>query len=179
MKAIAVTDKNLAIGKDNALLFRLPGDLAHFKAETLGGLVIMGRKTLESMPGGKPLPGRHTAVLSKSMEPGIWVREKNGKRWIFAVFGDAARLMDFMGERGEGGRSISVCGGEQIYRLMLPHCDELVLTEVDAEAEAPDSFFPDFRAGGEWTLRSSEGPFSEAGLSYRINRYGRTGAPEF
>ena len=173
MKAIAVVDKNLAIGKDGDLLFRLPSDLAHFKAETLGGVVIMGRKTLESMPGGRPLPGRHTLVLSRSMEPGLWVREKKGKKWLFGVFADVPELMDFLDLREDDPRNIAVCGGEQIYRALLPYCSELVLTEVDAEAEDADAHFPEFRDGAAWRVTSEGGPVTENGLTYRIRRYAR------
>ena len=173
MKAIAVVDKNLAIGKDGDLLFRLPSDLAHFKAETLGGVVIMGRKTLESMPGGRPLPGRHTLVLSRSMEPGLWVREKKGKKWLFGVFADVPELMDFLDLREDDPRNIAVCGGEQIYRALLPYCSELVLTEVDAEAEDADAHFPEFRDGAAWRVTSESEPVTENGLTYRIRRYAR------
>ena len=173
MKAIAVVDRNLAIGRDGQLLFHLPSDLAHFKAETLGGVVIMGRKTLESMPGGKPLPGRHTLVLSRSMEPGLWIREKKGKKWLFGVFADAQALLDFLDLRENDARTIAVCGGEQIYRQMLPYCDRLVLTEVDAEAEGADAHFPEFRDDASWRVTEESEPVTENGLTYRIRRYAR------
>ncbi len=173
MKAIAVVDRNLAIGRDGQLLFHLPSDLAHFKAETLGGVVIMGRKTLESMPGGKPLPGRHTLVLSRSMEPGLWIREKKGKKWLFGVFADAQTLLDFLDLKENDARTIAVCGGEQIYRQMLPYCDRLVLTEVDAEAEGADAHFPEFRDDASWRVIDEGEPVTENGLTYRIRRYAR------
>ena len=173
MKAIAVVDRNLAIGRDGQLLFHLPSDLAHFKAETLGGVVIMGRKTLESMPGGKPLPGRHTLVLSRSMEPGLWIREKKGKKWLFGVFADAQALLDFLDLKENDGRTIAVCGGAQIYRQMLPYCDRLVLTEVDAEAEGADAHFPEFRDDVSWRVIDEGEPVTENGLTYRIRRYAR------
>ena len=173
MKAIAVVDKNLAIGREGQLLFHLPSDLAHFKAETLGGVVIMGRKTLESMPGGKPLPGRHTLVLSRSMEPGLWIREKKGKKWLFGVFADAQALLDFLDLKEKDARTIAVCGGEQIYRQMLPYCDSLVLTEVDAEAEGADAHFPEFRDDASWRVIDEGEPVTENGLTYRIRRYAR------
>ena len=173
MKAIAVVDKNLAIGKDGQLLFRLPSDLAHFKAETLDGVVIMGRKTLESMPGGRPLPGRHTLVLSRSMEPGLWVREKKGRKWLFGVFSDVQELVDFLDLREDDLRNIAVCGGEQIYRALLPYCSELVLTEVDEEAEDADAHFPEFRDDAGWRVTSESETVTENGLTYRIRRYAR------
>ena len=178
MKAIAAVDRNLAIGKEGALLFRLPSDLAHFKAETLGGVVIMGRKTLESMPGAKPLPGRHTLVLSRSMESGLWVREKGGKHWLFGVFSDVPSLIHFLdlpknGPHPDDPRNIAVCGGEQIYRALLPWCSELVLTEVDAAAAEADAFFPSFKSDASWQLANESETIEENGLTYRIRRYAR------
>ena len=178
MKAIAVVDENLAIGRDGDLLFRLPSDLAHFKAETLGGIVIMGRRTLESMPGGKPLPGRHTLVLSRSMEPGLWIREKKGKKWLFGVFADIPALLDFLdlpqdGPLSDDSRIIAVCGGEQVYRQLLPYCSELVLTEVETKAAEADAHFPEFRDDASWRVSAESGPVTENGLTYRIRRYTR------
>ena len=65
MKLIVAADKNWAIGKDNDLLCHLPGDLKYFKERTTGKTVVMGRKTLESLPGGKPLPKRTNIVLTR------------------------------------------------------------------------------------------------------------------
>ena len=66
MNAIVVTDKQWAIGRSGDLLFSLPGDMKHFRALTTGGTVIMGRKTLDSFPGGKPLPKRRNIVITRS-----------------------------------------------------------------------------------------------------------------
>ena len=65
MKLIAAADKNWSIGKDGGLLCHMPGDLKFFKEKTLGKTVVMGRKTLDSLPGGKPLPGRTNVVLTR------------------------------------------------------------------------------------------------------------------
>lgn len=208
MKAIAAVDKNLAIGRGNRLLFHLPGDLAHFKAATLGGVVIMGRKTLESMPGGKPLPGRHTLVLSRTMEKGVREIVKNEKKRFWAVVSSPEELFEFLdsikddkrllsfhadlagseGIEAKGSPSscdpmdaielsplenISVCGGEEIYSLMLPYCDQLVLTEVEAEAADADAFFPDFKSSGQWEEVSRTDPVEENGLIYTICTYKR------
>ena len=177
MKMIAAVDRNWSIGKDGNLLVRIPEDQKFFKRMTLGKTVVMGRKTLESMPGGKPLPGRHTLVLSKSLESGLWIREKKGKKWLYGVFPDVPSLLDFLDLPQDGPvsgdpRNIAVCGGEQIYRQLLPYCSELVLTEVDAEAEA-DAWFPDFREDAFWHIASESDPVTENGLTYRIRRYAR------
>ena len=66
MNAIVVTDKQWAIGRSGDLLFSLPGDMKHFRTLTTGGTVIMGRKTLDSFPGGRPLPKRRNIVITRS-----------------------------------------------------------------------------------------------------------------
>ncbi len=181
MRAVAVVDKNLAIGKDGSLLFRLPSDLKHFREITIGGMVVMGRKTLESMPGGRPLPGRHNYILSSSMQPGVSLIESEGKRWIFGVFNDSDSLLEFLGYKQDqpyGGwlfrsKNINIIGGGEVYRQFLPLCESLELSEVDAEAENPDTWFPDFRASGEWRLAQAGDPVLDGGLTYRINIYER------
>lgn len=181
MKAFAVVDKNLAIGRDGALLFHLPSDLKQLRELTLGGIVVMGRKTLESMPGGRPLPGRHNLVLSGSMQPGVSLIENSGKRWVFGIFNDIDSLLGFLGYKQNqpyGGRlfrskNINIFGGGEVYRQFLPLCESLQLTEVDAEAEAPDTWFPDFRSGGEWRLVHTSEPVCDGEFIYRINIYER------
>ncbi|MBR0522370.1 MAG: dihydrofolate reductase, partial [Firmicutes bacterium] len=98
MKAIAVVDRDLAIGREGGLLFRLPGDLKHYKEETLGQVIVMGRKTVEGLPGGKPLPGRTTIVISRSVP-------------MPEIPDDAI-----------------ICGGESIYRLFWDRTDYLIMT---------------------------------------------------
>ncbi len=132
MKAIAVIDQNLALGNKGALLFHLPADLKHFKNETLGKTIIMGRTTVEGLPGGKPLPGRTTLIMSRANPPQ-------------SIPGDAI-----------------VCGGAQIYRLFYEQTDELILTEVEAKAPEADAYFPDFRDDFELISEEgpfNDGPF--------------------
>lgn len=123
---IAAVARNGAIGRDNALLWRLPGDLQHFKRTTLGCPVVMGRKTWDSI--GRPLPGRHNIVISR--DP-AWAAHG-----ATAVAGWAEALR----AAGDAPR-VFVIGGAQVYALALPEADELVLTEVEADAEG-DAHFP-------------------------------------
>ncbi|MBT0962008.1 dihydrofolate reductase [Denitromonas iodatirespirans] len=135
---IAAVARNGAIGKDNALPWRLKADLAHFKRTTLGHPVVMGRKTWESL--GRPLPGRQNIVISRDpayVAPGACVAGDLAA--AIAACPDDARLF--------------VIGGAQIYALALPQADRLVLTEVDADVDG-DAFFPAFdRSAFEETSR--------------------------
>ncbi len=129
-------DRNGAIGKDNDIPWHAPEDLKFFKQETLGGAVVMGRNTWESLPF-KPLKNRFNIVVSaqdgmgdvtvRSVQDAIQAAYDNGYQRIYSM------------------------GGAGIYKAMLPLADRLLITEVDMEVEAPDTFFPDF-AATDWTL---------------------------
>ncbi|MFV0663784.1 dihydrofolate reductase [Denitromonas sp.] len=123
---IAAVARNGAIGKDNALPWRLKADLAHFKATTLGHPIVMGRKTWESL--GRPLPGRTNIVISR--DPGY---AAPGARVVGSLAEATAACAD--------NATVFVIGGAQIYALALPLAARLLLTEVDVEIDG-DAFFP-------------------------------------
>jgi dihydrofolate reductase len=123
---VVIIAQNGAIGKDNALLCRLPDDLKHFKAITMGKPMVMGRKTFDSI--GRPLPGRKSIVISRQREltiPGCTV---------------VASLADAIAEAGDVAE-IAIVGGGEIYRQALPMVNTLYLTQVHASLEG-DVFFP-------------------------------------
>lgn len=120
---------NRVIGSGNKIPWHLPEDFKWFKKLTTGQVVIMGRKTFESI--GKPLPNRTTVVLSRSAEPipgTIKVRD------LSQIDIAAPELR---------GRELFICGGAQIYQQALPLCSDLYLTLVNREVEG-DTFFPTF-----------------------------------
>ena len=119
------------IGRDGGLPWRIPADLKRFKALTTGTPMIMGRRTFESLPG--LLPGRRHIVLTRSPE---W--RADGAEVVHSA--DAALAL-----AGEG--RVSIVGGAEVYRLMLPHTTRIELTEVHAEVEG-DARVPPF--GPEW-----------------------------
>jgi dihydrofolate reductase len=172
MKILAVIDKNRALGYKNSLLFRLPTDLAHFKRHTIGKTVVMGQRTLESMPKGKPLPGRNTLVLNIDAPTGP-VCELEGGYICFSF----QRLEDFTEYvlDNMGFEDLIVAGGASIYRLFLRDCDELVLTEVEAEAENADVWFPEFKDLFE--LKETDGPYFDGDLEYNIRTYVKKDKP--
>lgn len=151
---IAAVARNGAIGRDNALLVHLPGDLPRFKQLTLGRPVVMGRKTWDSI--GRPLPGRRNIVITRNPE---WSAEGAERADSF----DAALALAGDAER------VCVIGGAEIYALALPHSHELQLTEIDADFDG-DAFFPD------WPREAYDGVESETqttpqGLVYRYVNY--------
>jgi dihydrofolate reductase len=130
---IAAVARKGVIGKDNALLWRLPADMAHFRARTQGKPVLMGHKTWASLPlRFRPLPGRLNLVMSRSAEARAALAE-NGAQPV-ASFAEAL-------QHCAGREEMMVIGGAEIYALALPHADELVLTEIDHDFDG-DAFFP-------------------------------------
>lgn len=127
MKAIVVVDKHWGIGRQNDLLFRLPPDMARFKALTMGKVVVMGGNTLRSLPNGKPLAGRKNIVLSKSVPAGDYILV-NGIEELKKT------LSQF------DTNEIFIIGGATFYRTMLPYCSEVLVTKVDADGNA-DVYF--------------------------------------
>jgi dihydrofolate reductase len=128
-KAIAAMSLNRVIGSGNKIPWHLPEDFKWFKRLTVGNVVVMGRKTFESI--GKPLPNRLTVLVSRSAPPVEGVH----------LLSDLSRLDPCL--PSFKGREIFICGGAEIYRQMLPFCSDLYLTLVKREVQG-DVFFPPF-----------------------------------
>ena len=154
MTAIVCVSKNWGIGKNNDLLFHIGSDLKRFRSLTLGQNIIMGRKTLESFPGGNPLPKRNNIVLSTTME------ERKG----VTVVRSLDEAMEYMTEDSY------LCGGEQIYRLLLPYCSRALVTVVDEEVDS-EHFFPNLDEMPEWKIESISEEMEEDGHRFRFIDY--------
>ena len=142
MNLIVAADKNWGIGKDGGLLCHLPEDLKYFKEKTLGSVIVYGRKTLESFPGGKPLPKRVNIVLT---------RDENFKREnVTAVNGVDALLKELEKYKD---MPVFVCGGAEIYKLLLPYCKTAYVTHMYKEFDA-DTFMPEINDG--WKKASED-----------------------
>ena len=126
-KAIAAMSLNRVIGSDGKIPWHLPEDFAWFKQTTMGGVLLMGRKTFESI--GKPLPGRETIVLTRG-------------GWTHPVV-KTASSPDSLPLAADDPREVFVCGGAEIYAQMLPLCSDLYLTVVRREVDG-DALFPEF-----------------------------------
>ena len=139
LSIVAAVARNGVIGRDNALPWRLPADLKHFKAITMGKPVIMGRKTWESI--GRPLPGRRNIVVTRNPS--------------FAAPGaELAGSLDAALALVDGCDEVCVIGGAQLYREALSRADKMYLTFVEADVHG-DARFPDLSGGG-WVEVSSE-----------------------
>ena len=151
---IVARARNGAIGKDNDIPWHVPQDLAMFKKETLGGAIIMGRNTWDSLPF-KPLKNRLNIVVSS---------QKNLTEHVVASIEDAIALA-----QSEGYMRIYGIGGAGIYRAMLPVADRLLVTEVDTEIADADVFFPEFSS--EEFHRISQVPLDGASPECRVDEY--------
>lgn len=126
---IAAVCRNRAIGRNQQLLWRLPEDLRHFRETTIGKVVVMGRKTWESLPATlRPLPGRCNIVVSRNA----------------CYPAEGAQVVTSIAEAVDAGSDgdIFVIGGAELYAQTLALASFLHLTEIDAECIA-DAFFPE------------------------------------
>ena len=159
MDAIVAVDQNWAIGRENGLLFSLHGDMKRFREITTGGTILLGRKTLETFPGGRPLPKRRNVILttSRSEIPGAEV--VRSVRELLAA------------AEGEDPEHVFVVGGGSVYTALLPYCTRVRLTRVEAAAESPDTYFPNLDKLPGWELQQAGEPMTEDGITYQFVDY--------
>lgn len=143
-KLIACFNKKRVLGKDGHLIWRIGNDMANFKRQTLGNVVIMGRKTFESLPNNEPLKDRVNIIITNNEEYGVNAEFKNV--YIVHSVKDAVELCDaFFGDK-----EVFVIGGESIYRQFMEEnlVDEMRLTIVNDDADG-DAVFPEYNED-EW-----------------------------
>lgn len=151
----AITDNN-ALGKDNKLLFRLKKDMEHFKNITTDNVVIMGRKTYESI--GKALPNRVNIVLSRDME----------SNEDFYTFDSIEKAIEWSKENYPQ-KEIFIIGGASVYDKALKDdiVDKLYMTKIKQTVEDADAFFPEIDYKRKWSITSVE-RFFEKGIEFFI-----------
>ena len=140
MKLIAAVSENWGIGKDNGLLFNIPKDMRFFRETTMGKTVILGRKNLESFPGGRPLKNRTNVVLTR--DEGFFCEGALTANSI-----DALLAMPCVDDDS------FVIGGESAYRQLLPYCDTCYITKVFEKPDC-DRFMVNLDESDEWELVS-------------------------
>lgn len=159
MNYIVAVDKNWGIGKDNDLLFSLSGDMKYFKEKTMGSTVIMGDRTLMSLPGSKPLKGRENVVmtLDKEFNPeGV------------ALCHSIEELKNYLEENKP--EKAFVMGGATIYNLLYDYCEYAYITKVDAVGDA-DVFIKNLDALDHWEMIEQSDVIEEKGFKYTFCIY--------
>ncbi len=156
MKLIVRVDENWGIGMAGDLQCLMPEDMAFFRATTMGGTVVMGRATLETFPGGRPLKNRTNLVLT---------HDASFTREGVTVVHRLDQLAQALAGADPG--SVFCIGGGQIYRLLLPYCDTALVTHMGAALPA-DTWFPDLTAAGWQLADPGQELVAASGIPYRI-----------
>ncbi len=141
LSLIVAKAKNNIIGKDNQLIWHIPEDLKRFKTLTSGHTIIMGRKTFESL--GRVLPNRHHVILCNDAQMNI--DNENVE-----VLEDISMLDKYINDEEEN----FVIGGATMYKLLMPYCSKMYITEINQEFEG-DVSFPKINMS-EWKIESRE-----------------------
>ncbi len=163
MNLIVAVDQNWAIGLKNELLVKIPEDHAFFREKTMGKVVVMGRKTLGSFPGGVPLKGRTNIVLTKN---------KNFRVENTTAVHSLKELAEKLKRYND--KDVYVIGGGSIYRLLLPYCDTAYVTEILHSFDA-DTYFTNLDQLDEWKMVSCSGEKTHLGLKYIFLKYKNQG----
>lgn len=159
MKAIVAVDMNWGIGKDNKLLMSIPDDLQNFKRLTVENIVVMGRKTFESLPGKKALPDRVNIVLSgdPTFDPDNVI--------VCRGLDHALDMVTYF-EQMES-RDTYIIGGSSIYNLFLPYCHSAIVTHISHTFEH-DTVFPNLSVNKNWFSCYDEAPKIYDKVSYYV-----------
>ena len=161
MNLIVAVDNNWAIGNRNELLIRIPNDQRHFREETMGKVVVLGRKTLATFPQGLPLQGRTNIILS---------RDKNYKVKDAIVVHSLEELLEELKQFSR--EDVYIIGGESVYRQLLPYCNVVHVTKIDHEYEA-DSYFPNLDADENWVITADSEEQTYFDIAYQFLKYER------
>lgn len=161
LSAIVAVCDDWGIGLDGGMVVENREDMRHFVACTTGHPVIMGRRTLESFPGGRPLKNRRNVVLTRdtSFSPaGVEVAHSVDEALAAVADEDEAWVI----------------GGGQVYELLLPRCDRAVVTKNHC-VRPSDTYFPDLDANPSWKVAEArEGGATPEGISFDFVTYERT-----
>ena len=160
MNLIVAADKNWAIGRGGDLIYSIPEDMKYFRSMTQGKTVVMGRKTLESFPGGKPLPKRVNVVLSSNRD---YTPEGTVSVHNYAeLFAEVAKYPE---------DDVMLIGGGRLYTDLAKYCRRAYITLIDAETEGVDTFIPNFDELDGWILEEVSEPHEDGGHSFRFATY--------
>lgn len=161
MNIIAAVDKNWAIGCKNQLLVRIPSDQRFFRDETTGKVVVLGRKTLETFPGGMPLKGRTNIILSKDKSYSV--------KDAIVVHSMDELLEELKKYKTE---DVYIIGGQSIYEQLMPFCDIAHITKIDHVYNA-DAYFPNLDKMPEWEVVADSEEQTYFDLEFSFMKYER------
>ncbi|MDD3204566.1 MAG: dihydrofolate reductase [Lachnospiraceae bacterium] len=166
MNIIVAADKNWAIGNKEGLLISIPNDQKHFRQETMGKVVVFGRKTLATFPQGMPLMGRTNILLST--DPDFTIK---GASVVHSIKELLETLKNYRSE------DIYIIGGESIFRQLLPYCDTAHVTKIDHVYES-DTYFPNLDELENWKITADSEEQTYFDIEYVFLKYQRTDEPK-
>lgn len=161
MNLIVAVDSNWAIGNQNKLLISIPNDHKHFREETTGKVVVLGRKTLQTFPQGLPLKNRTNIILSRNQDYSV-----KDAVVVHSLEGLLEELKQYDSD------DVYVIGGESIYRQLLPYCDTAHVTKIDHAYQA-DTYFPNLDQNPEWEITADSDELTYFDIPYRFVQYQR------
>lgn len=161
MNMIAAVDARWGIGRKGQLLVSIPNDMKHFREETLGKVIVYGRKTLQTFPQGMPLGGRTNIILSGNKD----FKVKNA-----VIVHSVEELLEEL--KAYPPENVYVVGGESVYRQLLPYCNTVHITKIDRSYEA-DAYFPDLDHDPEWKITADSDEQTYFDIAYTFLKYER------
>ncbi|MBO4981589.1 MAG: dihydrofolate reductase [Lachnospiraceae bacterium] len=161
MNIIVAVDNNWAIGYKNELLIRIPNDHKHFREETIGKVVVLGRKTLETFPQGQPLKKRTNIILSR--DPDYQVKDATVVHSVEELLAELKKYND---------EDVYIIGGDSVYKQLLPYCNVAHVTKIDHEYQA-DSYFPNLDEDEEWEITADSEEQTYFDIAYQFLKYER------
>lgn len=161
MQFIVACTKNWAIGKSGKMLFHLPHDLAFFRRVTYGHVVVMGRKTYESLPGKKALEGRVNIILSKNKDYEAPDSELvHSKEELFALLAQKYQK-----------EKVFLIGGGTLYHDLLEACSGGYVTHIDTTIKDADTYFPNLDEKENWQKNALMQTENDGHLAFQIWHY--------
>ena len=160
ISAIVAVDNNWGIGYNGDLLEKIPEDMKYFKELTTNNVVVMGRKTWDSLPK-KPLPDRTNIIISNK---GNLLLENGAIR--LSLDDLLLGITDFEDD-------VFVIGGGQIYKELLPYCEKVYLTKIHKSFDNVDTYFPNLDELDDWCFKCSHGVKTYKDFTYEFMEYDR------
>lgn len=165
MKIIFAVDRNWSIGYDGDMLFKISKDLKRFKNITIGNIIVMGRKTFESLPDQKPLVDRINIVVT---------RDKNYSKEGIIVVNDIEEMFLKIKELNpENKMDVFLIGGGNLTKQLIDHCDFAYITKVNKNFEVYDTYIPNLDQSFNWEMVEESKRFYQDDLEYRYVNYRR------
>lgn len=163
MKLLVACDCNYAIGYKGDMLFKIPADQKRFKELTMNNIVIMGRKTLDSLPDGEPLPDRINIVLT-----GKDIKEKEN----LIIVGDEKDLLETLKKiNPDEEKEVYCIGGGKTVAALMKYIDECFITMVNTSFRKADTWIPDLKADRRFKLVDESDPIPFENIAYQYQRY--------